>query len=152
MLSWKQCALPVITTMALWQLMYLGTWCMVTHCWYQWTKCVVDHLWPIILCFLLSLLSTLWFIGTSNEPMNPLVHCTNIYIYISPILQITWVSSRLSTNVWIHAREFLNIHSAILTGNNRSQIHVLSLYRLLIFLAEIFENKQSGIMISRNKS
>ena len=28
MLSWKQCALPVITTMALWQLMHLGTWCM----------------------------------------------------------------------------------------------------------------------------
>ena len=28
MLSWKQCALPVITTMALWQLMDLGTWCM----------------------------------------------------------------------------------------------------------------------------
>ena len=24
-LSWKQCALPVITTLALWQLMYLGT-------------------------------------------------------------------------------------------------------------------------------
>ena len=32
MLSWKQCALPVITTMALWQLMHLGTWCTVTHC------------------------------------------------------------------------------------------------------------------------
>ena len=29
MLSWKQCALPVITTLALWQLMYLGTWCTV---------------------------------------------------------------------------------------------------------------------------
>ena len=25
--SWKQCALLVITTMALWQLMHLGTWC-----------------------------------------------------------------------------------------------------------------------------
>ena len=25
MLSWKQCALPVITTMALWKLMHLGT-------------------------------------------------------------------------------------------------------------------------------
>ena len=29
-LSWKQCALPVITTMALWQLMHLRTWYMVT--------------------------------------------------------------------------------------------------------------------------
>ena len=26
MQSWKQCALPVITRMALWQLMHLGTW------------------------------------------------------------------------------------------------------------------------------
>ena len=38
MQSWKQCALPVITTMALWQLMHLGTWCTVTYFWYQWTK------------------------------------------------------------------------------------------------------------------
>ena len=36
MQSWKQCALPVITTMALWELMHLGTWCTVAHCWYQW--------------------------------------------------------------------------------------------------------------------
>ena len=36
--SWKQCAIPVITTTALWQLIHLGTWCTVTHCWYQWTK------------------------------------------------------------------------------------------------------------------
>ena len=45
MQSWKQCLLPVITTMALWQLMHLSTWCTVTHCWYQWTKecfCVID--------------------------------------------------------------------------------------------------------------
>ena len=27
-LSWKHCALPVITTIALWRLMHLGTWCM----------------------------------------------------------------------------------------------------------------------------
>ena len=27
MQSWKQCSLPVITTMALWQLMHLCTWC-----------------------------------------------------------------------------------------------------------------------------
>ena len=36
--SWKQYALPVIITMALWQLMHLGTWWTVTNCWYQWTK------------------------------------------------------------------------------------------------------------------
>ena len=38
MQSGKGCALPVITTMALWQLMHLATWCTVTHCLYQWTK------------------------------------------------------------------------------------------------------------------
>ena len=43
--SWKQCALLVITTMALCQLMHLGTWCMVTL---------------RRLRSLLSLLSTLW--------------------------------------------------------------------------------------------
>ena len=35
MQSRKQCALPVITTMTLWQLMHLGTLCTVTHRWYQ---------------------------------------------------------------------------------------------------------------------
>ena len=48
MKSWKQCALPVITTTALWQPMHL------------WHMCVVDHLWPPILCSLLSLLNTLY--------------------------------------------------------------------------------------------
>ena len=43
MQSWKQCAIPVITRMTLWQLMHLGTWCMVVcrwcgymlHTWYM---------------------------------------------------------------------------------------------------------------------
>ena len=34
MQSWKQCSLPVITTMALWQVMYLGTWCTYSI-WYK---------------------------------------------------------------------------------------------------------------------
>ena len=38
MFSWKQRALPLITTMAPRQPMHFGTWCTVTHCWYQWTK------------------------------------------------------------------------------------------------------------------
>ena len=37
------------------------------------TLCVVDHLWPLILSSLLCLLSTVWFIGTSNE--LPQSHC-----------------------------------------------------------------------------
>ena len=50
MLSWKQCALPVVTTMTLWKLMHLGTWCMVHTLilllWDLNTLCVMDHLWP----------------------------------------------------------------------------------------------------------
>ena len=63
MQSWKQFALLVITTIALWQFMHLGTWCTVTHCWYQWTKeCSTSQartliLWPLILCSLLGLLN-----------------------------------------------------------------------------------------------
>ena len=33
--TWKQCALPDLTTMALRQLMHLGAWSTVTYCWYQ---------------------------------------------------------------------------------------------------------------------
>ena len=65
----------------------------------------------------------------------------------SPTFQITRISSLLSTNFWIHAKESLNINSTTfnnlrLMGNNRSQIHVLLLYILLIFLGETFKNKQ----------
>ena len=44
------------------------------------TLCVVDHLWPLVLCSLLSLLSTFWFIGTSN------VFYDNIYIMLILLL------------------------------------------------------------------
>ena len=39
---------------------------LILRLWDLSTLCVVNHLWPLILCFLLSLFSTLWFIGTSN--------------------------------------------------------------------------------------
>ena len=39
---------------------------------------VVDHLWPLVLCSLLSLLSTLWFIGTSNVMYNH-TSCTQVH-------------------------------------------------------------------------
>ena len=45
MQSWKQCALSVIPVS---------------------TLCVADHLWPLILRSLLSSLSIIWFVGTSN--------------------------------------------------------------------------------------
>ena len=36
--TYIQRALSFITTMVLWQLMHLGTWFTVTHCWYQLNK------------------------------------------------------------------------------------------------------------------
>ena len=43
---WKQCAFLVITTMELWELVHLDTWCIIKHCWcwYQWTKKVLNKL------------------------------------------------------------------------------------------------------------
>ena len=70
MLSWKQCALPVITTMALWKLMHLGTWCTVhTFILLLWglsTLCVMDHLWPHIYIYICMYI----------------IYIYNIYIYV----------------------------------------------------------------------
>ena len=71
---WKECVLLVITSVALWQVMHLGTWCTVTHCWYQWTK----EFSRTKECSLLSLLSTLWFSGTSN--LKPYILCPNAWV------------------------------------------------------------------------
>ena len=81
MLSWKQCALRFTTTKAL---------CVVS--WSQ-KLCVVDHWWLLILGSLLSLLSSLWFIGTKCMSCHKAfvvitgrTHCfhdnTHTYIYI----------------------------------------------------------------------
>ena len=45
---------------------YIYIYMLILLLWDLSTVCVVDHLWPLILCSLLSLLSTLWFIGISN--------------------------------------------------------------------------------------
>ena len=37
-------------------------------------------------------------------------------------------------------------------GSNRSQVHLLLLYRSLIFLGENFKNKQQDIIMLREKS
>ena len=55
------------------------------------TMCVVDHLWSLILRLLLSLLSTIWFIGSLLKYMSWLkaiavitgrAHCFHVYKYI----------------------------------------------------------------------
>ena len=47
------------------------------------TMCVVDHLWPLILRSLLCLLSTLWFIGTSN--VEPYIMCPSAWVATKPL-------------------------------------------------------------------
>ena len=73
------------------------------------TVCIMNHLWPLMLRSLLCLLSTFWFIGTSNVythimcpsawvATKPLahwrVHCFHDCIYIMPIL-LLWDLSTL---------------------------------------------------------
>ena len=88
MQSWKPCALLVITTAALWQLMHLGTWytvgghkvCMIVRLVGTW--CVVDehkalrYCWFIILGHILDMLS---HASPSNIPAS--VNC--FYEYLS---------------------------------------------------------------------
>ena len=63
MQSWKQCALPVITTMAFWQLMHLGTWAHDVH---HVSKCMSCHKAIVV---------------TTGR-----AHCFHDCIYITPIL------------------------------------------------------------------
>ena len=69
---------------------------------------------------------------TSRTFHNPIIPYSQHTI--SPIMHITRISS---TNFRIYASEFLNIHSTTVTGNFRSQIHVLSLKRFH-FIVNIF--------------
>ena len=47
------------------------------------TLCVVDYLWPLILCSLLSFFSTLWFIGTSN--VQPYIMWPSAWVATKPL-------------------------------------------------------------------
>ena len=69
MKSWKQCAIPVITTMALWQLMHLGTW------WFCSNSCTQVHKLPQSHC------------GNNRE--GTLFSWLHIYIYIYNIYIFT---------------------------------------------------------------
>ena len=80
------------------------------------TLCVVDHLWSLILRFLLNLLSTLWFIGFLLKYMSWLkaivvitgghivFTCINILIYIRcasrPLAKSKMELPAISLNLW----------------------------------------------------
>ena len=66
MLSWKQCALLVTTTMALWQLIHLGRWCMI----YIYTYII------FLCCFATT--SSLFFITFTESVMKR--SCTMLWL------------------------------------------------------------------------
>ena len=120
MLSWKQCVLPVITAMALWQLMHLGPWAIgvITgraHCfnnniyitfilllWDLNTLCVVDHLWLLIYIYIY------------------------IYIYIKHIIYITCIIYIISAPFRCTSSNegFHKIDSCVSVYNNCSYIDI----------------------------
>ena len=65
--SWKQCAHPVITTMALWQLMHLRTWC--TWC----TSCsiMVISIWHKLIRFSLFRNPAIQRMGNTRNILHP---------------------------------------------------------------------------------
>ena len=60
-------ALPVITTMSLWYIVFMIAYILRSICICEVSAlCVVDHLWLLILCTLFSLLRPSCYTGTSN--------------------------------------------------------------------------------------
>ena len=123
MLSWKQCILPVITAMALWQLMHLGPWAIgvITgraHCfnnniyitfilllWDLNTLCVVDHLWLLIYIYIYIYIKHIIYITciiyiisapfrcTSSKAMKVFTKLIAVYLCITIALTLTYISS-----------------------------------------------------------
>ena len=71
------------STLFLWLHIYIMP---ILFLWDLSTLFVVDHLWPLTLRSLLSLLNTLWFIGTSN--VYPYIVCPNAWV-TTTIVMIT---------------------------------------------------------------
>ena len=76
--SWRQCDLPVITTLALWQLMHLHTWCTVMTIIYLY----ISYLPPVIIHLLLFInhfnnkITLTSFTQTKVKPF----YCTKFFI------------------------------------------------------------------------
>ena len=91
MLSWKQCALPIITTMALWQLMHLSTCCTV----HDVPKCMSCHKAIVVItgsahcfydCIYIKLILLLWDSSTLCVVdhlwlLKYMYICIYVYIY-----------------------------------------------------------------------
>ena len=76
---WKQCALPVITTMAFWQLMHLGTWWPLIYT-YMYIYFIYIYFYIIYICSIC--LSISLDLKCVQEFDSSYVKYTCIYIYI----------------------------------------------------------------------
>ena len=76
---WKQCALPVITTMAFWQLMHLGTWWPLIFT-YMYIYFIYIYIYIIYICSIC--LSIYLDLKGLQEFDSSYVKYTCIYIYI----------------------------------------------------------------------
>ena len=76
---WKQCALPVITTMAFWQLMHLGTWWPLIYT-YMYIYFIYIYFYIIYICSIC--LSIYLDLKCLQEFDSSYVKYTCIYIYI----------------------------------------------------------------------
>ena len=91
MKTWKQCALSVITTMVLWQLMRLGTWCkvfMIAYILFWSCFCKTLVYVKCVIC------QSAW---VTTKPFN---HCFQwLYIYIYIYIYIIYRERYVDTDI-----------------------------------------------------
>ena len=115
MISWKQLiALPVIATMALWQLMHLGTWCTSCAQMHELSKCYCDDnregtlfsgiIYIMLILFLWDLCTVCVSWITYDHLLITIIYIIYTYmgcaIYIMLVL-IYWDLSTLFVS-WVH--------------------------------------------------
>ena len=92
--SWKQCALPVITTMALWQLMHLGTW---PHD----ERLYIYYIFKLVKDNLISVDITMFYWTSFRRTQPSCSHLHNFLLLLSPKTGKR-VKDTLSTSVREH--------------------------------------------------
>ena len=110
---WKQFALPVITTMALWQLMYLGTWCTVYI--YYWYMYIYIYIYTYI--YIIYIYKYIYIY---------------IYTYIYVYIYIYYLPS-----VFIHVLPFINYLKMTLKVQSSTQTKIKPFYCTKFVIASV---------------
>ena len=120
MLLWKQCALPIITTMALWQLMHLG---------------IVHHLPKCMSCRKAIVVIT----GRAHCFDDNIYICIYIYVYILYLyihIYINYIYN-IYTYICIYIIIYLIIINIII--NIYINIYILLIYILLLYILYLWK-------------